>query len=149
MAPEVEGAARKPQNSTFASNSLEYNYDAELAAVVPSNVKIPFDNIAGARRVEPEGMAEELQAQVELPKGPSVFVKDHVLPGTGGSSDLPIRIYTPAGRTTSRGVLAFFHDGGARRLGRCPAAFRCRSSCRRCPHSVPRFHRGHAPSSCF
>ena len=46
MAAEVEGAAHKPHNSTFTGNGLEYNYDAELAAVLPFNVKIPFDNIA-------------------------------------------------------------------------------------------------------
>ena len=112
MAAEVEGAARKPHNSTFTGNGLQYNYDAELAAVLPFNVKIPFDNITEARRVEADGMAEQLRARAELPKDPNVLVEDHVLPGTGGSSDLPIRIYTPARRTTSLGALVFFHGGG-------------------------------------
>jgi acetyl esterase len=112
MAPDVEGTAHKRQNSTFSGNGLQYNYDAELAAVLPFNVKIPFDNIVEARRVEAEGMAEELRARADLPKDPSVLVEDHLLPGADGSSDLPIRIYSPARRTTSLGALVFFHGGG-------------------------------------
>ena len=42
MAAEVEGTAHKLPNPTFAGSGLEYNYDAELAAVLPFNVKIPF-----------------------------------------------------------------------------------------------------------
>jgi len=112
MAAEVDGVAHKPHTSTFTGNGLEYNYDAELAAVLPFNVKIPFDNVAEARRLEAEGMAEELRARAELPKDPNVIVEDLVLPGAGGSSDLAIRIYTPARRTTSLGALLFFHGGG-------------------------------------
>jgi acetyl esterase/lipase len=112
MAAGVDSAAEKAHNSTFTGNGLQYNYDAELAAVLPFNVKIPFDNITEARRVEAEGMAEELRARAELPKDPNVFVEDLVLPGAGGSPDLPIRIYTPARRTTSVGALLFFHGGG-------------------------------------
>ena len=79
MAAEVEGAARKPHAPTFSGNGLQYNYDAELAAVLPFNVKIPFDNVTEARRVEAEGMAEQLRARADLPKDPNVLVEDHVL----------------------------------------------------------------------
>ena len=114
MAAEVEGAAHKPhENSTFTGNGLQYNYDAELAAVLPFNVKIPFDNVAEARRVEAEGMAEQLRARAELAQGPQrVGGGPRACQGSGGSSDLPIRIYTPARRTTSLGALVFFHGGG-------------------------------------
>ena len=57
MTAEVGGATHKRLNPTFAGSGLEYNYDAELAAVLPFNVKIPFDNVSEARRVEAEGMA--------------------------------------------------------------------------------------------
>jgi acetyl esterase len=112
MAAEVDGAAHKRPASTYSGNGLEYNYDAELAAVLPFNVKIPFDNIAEARRLEAEGMAEQLRARAELPKDPNVIVEHLVLSGGSGSSDLAIRIYTPARRTTLLGALLFFHGGG-------------------------------------
>ena len=113
MAAEVEGAANKPHTSTFAGNGLQYNYDAELAAVLPFNVKIPFDNVAEARpRRSRTGWPNSYELEQSCPRTPTCSVRDHVLPAAGGSSDLPIRIYTPARRTTSLGALVFFHGGG-------------------------------------
>ena len=91
---------------------MQYGYDAELAAVLPFNQKIPFDNIVEARRVEAEAMAERLRARAELPEDPYVLVEDRIIPGARGSYDLPVRTYTPTRKVNSRGALVFFHGGG-------------------------------------
>ena len=62
MAAEGDGVAHKPHTSTFTGNGLEYNYDAELAAVLPFNVKIPFENIAEARRNRFPAAVPDVQA---------------------------------------------------------------------------------------
>lgn len=112
MVAEADGPGRRTPSQTFMGNGPQYNYDAELAAVLPFNVKIPFDNVAEARRVEAEGLAEQLRARAEMPKDPDVLVEERVLPKANGSQDLAVRIYTPARRPTSLGALVFFHGGG-------------------------------------
>jgi acetyl esterase len=112
MAPEIDRTVGDRAGPTFNEAGLQYGYDAELAAVLPFNQKIPFENIVEARRVEAEAMAERLRARAELPEDPDVLVEDRVLRGSSGSSDLPIRTYTPARRVNSRGALVFFHGGG-------------------------------------
>ncbi len=112
MAPEVENVVGYTSYSGAMGEAADYCYDAELAAVLPFNVKIPFENVAEARRVEAEGMAERLRARAELPDDPNVVVEDHVLPGADGGCDLTVRTYTPARRVNRLGALVFFHGGG-------------------------------------
>ena len=112
MPPEAGNTADQLSNSGLMGYGLKYRYDAELAAVLPFNVKIPFDDISEARRVEAEAMAERLKARAELPEDPSVIVEDRVLRRPPGTYELPVRIYTPARRRSSLGALVFFHGGG-------------------------------------
>lgn len=112
MAPEAGYTAHALSNLELTGQSSKYSYDAELAAVLPFHIRIPFDDIAEARRVEAEGLAEQLRARAELPADPSVVVENHVLRGPPGSYDLPVRTYTPAHRVTPVGALVFFHGGG-------------------------------------
>ena len=63
MAPEAGYTAHALSNLELTGQSSKYSYDAELAAVLPFHIKIPFDDIAEARRVEAEGLAEQLRAR--------------------------------------------------------------------------------------
>ncbi len=81
MSAEAGDLVRDLSSFQLSGQSLEYAYDAELAAVLPFNVKIPFENVAEARRIEAEAMAEKLRARAELSPDPDVLVEEHVLPG--------------------------------------------------------------------
>jgi acetyl esterase len=110
MPAEAGKALDDLSNIELTGHGSEYRYDAELAAVLPFHVKIPFDDIAEARRVEADGLAGELRVRAELPQDPSVVVKSHVISCDG--YDLPVRTYTPAHRVSPLGALVFFHGGG-------------------------------------
>lgn len=110
MPAEAGKALHDFSNMQLTGHSSEYRYDAELAAVLPFQVKIPFDDIAEARRVEADGLAGQLRARAELPPDLSVVVKNHVIRSDG--YDLPVRTYTPAHRVSPLGALVFFHGGG-------------------------------------
>jgi acetyl esterase len=112
MSAEAGDLVRDLSSFQLSRQSLEYAYDAELAAVLPFNVKIPFENVAEARRVEAEAMAEKLRARVEVSPDPDVLVEEHVLPGPEGSNYLAVRTYTPVSRVGPLGALLFLHGGG-------------------------------------
>lgn len=112
MPPGVDDTTSDIPGSAFTNHGLQYGYDAELAAVLPFNKKIPFDNVTEARRVEADAMVERRRARAELPPDTSVIVEDRFIDDVPGSLPVPVRTYTPARRANSVGALVFFHGGG-------------------------------------
>jgi acetyl esterase/lipase len=112
MAPEAKTALADPSHSHPATDAVKYDYDAELAAVLPFNVQIPFGDIAEGRRVAAKLASEQLRARAEMLQSLSVLVEDHVIPGSQHSADLKVRTYTPVHRAGTLGALLFFHGGG-------------------------------------
>ena len=113
MAPEVENAVGYTSYSGAMGEAADYCYDAELAAVLPFNVKIPFENVAEARRVEAEASPSDCEnTGLNCPDDPNVVVEDHVLPGADGGSTSPSGPILPLARVNRLGALVFFHGGG-------------------------------------
>jgi acetyl esterase/lipase len=106
--PAREERAHGP-GRTFAG----YNYDPELASVLPFSVSLPFAAVDEARRVEDQRIADSLAADEKSLSARDVVIEDLTAGGGQPSGSVPIRIYRPKVSGGERpGCLVFFHGGG-------------------------------------
>jgi acetyl esterase len=104
-------SSQVPHATDFTSNeevALSYSFDPELAPWAATLPATDYTDVATAR----SQMAAILASRPagELPA--NVAVRDLPVPGAAGAPDVPVRVYTPAGRAGPLPALLYIHGGG-------------------------------------
>jgi acetyl esterase len=87
---------------------MMYDYDPELAPIVPLLPTAPLDDPVVAR----QGLAEMLAALNAQVDTRELLIDNHSIPGPEGAPDVAIRIYRPEEMITPNGGLLHLHGGG-------------------------------------
>jgi acetyl esterase/lipase len=87
---------------------MSYNFDSELAGIIPLLPEIQFTDPATARTSR-KAMIEAMNRSVDVS---GLRIEDKLIAGPEGAPQVPVRIYAPAQRNGNLPALLYMHGGG-------------------------------------
>lgn len=87
---------------------MSYNFDPELATIIPLLPKTQFTDPASARS-NSKTMIEAMNRSVD---SSGLRIEDKLIAGPDGAPQVPVRIYAPAQRNGNLPALLYMHGGG-------------------------------------